>query len=169
VNASLGAKAWHFAPIAQAQLPQLLAIEQRAYSHPWSEANFSDSLASGYRIQGLWHAASLAGYSVVMRGVDESHLLNLTVAPEHQGQGMAQALLAELCAWSLNSGLGWLWLEVRASNAKAIRAYQRFGLQQVGQRKGYYPLNRLEREDAIVMSLELSRVAIGERTEKAAA
>ncbi len=142
-------------------LPELLAIEQRAYSHPWSHTNFTDSLASGYRIQGLWLGNALIGYSVAMDGVDELHLLNFTVAPEHQGQGHARALLGDLCEAAESRGFAWIWLEVRASNARAIAVYERFGFARVGQRKGYYPLDRTEREDAIVMSLEIAEARLG--------
>ena len=67
-------------------LDALLAIEQRAYSHPWTRGNFTDALASGYQIQLLKGGNELLGYFVAMPGVDEAHLLNLTVAPEFQGR-----------------------------------------------------------------------------------
>ena len=77
------------------RLDAVLAVEQRAYSHPWTRGNFIDSLAAGYRAEVLVDTrAGLVGYYVAMAGVDEMHLLNLTVAPEHQGRG-----------W----GRGWSW------------------------------------------------------------
>lgn len=154
---------WQFARASD--LNALLQIEQQAYSHPWSMLNFQESLASGYRIQTLWTAdpsraesAQLIGYSVVMRGVDEAHLLNITIAPSHQRQGLAPRMLCELCDWASTQALHWLWLEVRASNARALAVYERFGLNRVGQRKGYYPASRSAREDAVVMSASIAQL-----------
>jgi [ribosomal protein S18]-alanine N-acetyltransferase len=147
-------------PLPPQALPAALAIEQRAYSHPWTAANFNDSWAAGHRIEGVFTAEEqLLGYSACMRGADEVHLLNITVAPEHQGQGHAQTLLRSLCAWGQSQQLHWLWLEVRASNTRALKLYERFGLERVGLRKGYYPQSHTSREDAVVMSFELARLA----------
>ena len=95
------------------------------------------------------------GYFVAMKGVDEVHLLNITVAPMYQGQGFARLLLDALCLWSRGQGAEWLWLEVRISNTRARQVYEHCGFRHVGTRRNYYPLSAFEREDAIVMSLAL--------------
>jgi [ribosomal protein S18]-alanine N-acetyltransferase len=138
-------------------LAQVLHVEQRAYSHPWSMQNFQDSLASGYRLQGLWQGQQLLAYSVCMPGVDELHLLNFTVNPSHQGQGVARMLMGDVCAAAHARRFEWIWLEVRQSNARAIAVYERLGFARVGQRRGYYPMSHTQREDAIVMSLEVAK------------
>ena len=114
-----------------------------------------DSIRSGYNCQGLWGGDELIGYFVAMLGVEETHLLNLTVAPSHQGQGWAKLMLEALALWSRGKGAHWLWLEVRASNARALSVYAAHGFRRVGDRKNYYPLATGKREDAIVMSLPL--------------
>lgn len=136
-------------------LDALLAIEQRAYSHPWTRGNFTDALASGYQIQLLKGGPELLGYFVAMPGVDEAHLLNLTVAPEFQGQGWARLLLDALALWARGQKAQWLWLEVRVSNLRARQIYERYGFRHVGERKRYYPAADGMREDAIVMSVPL--------------
>ncbi|WP_027996534.1 ribosomal protein S18-alanine N-acetyltransferase [Simplicispira psychrophila] len=135
----------------------LLAVEQCAYSHPWSRGNFTDSLASGYQIELLLGGEQLIGYFVAMPGVDEAHLLNLTVAPECQQQGWAPMLLDALALWARGRGAQWLWLEVRISNLRARQVYEKYGFQRVGERKRYYPGPGpgTEREDAVVMSYAL--------------
>lgn len=133
----------------------LLAVEQRAYSHPWSRGNFTDSLASGYQIELLLGGEQLIGYFVAMPGVEEAHLLNLTVAPEFQQQGWAPILLDALALWARGRGAQWLWLEVRISNRRARQVYEKYGFQHVGERKRYYPGPGSEREDAVVMSYAL--------------
>ncbi len=90
-----------------------------------------------------------------MRGVEEAHLLNITVAPAHQRQGWARCLLDALVLWSRGQRAQCLWLEVRQSNQGARRVYERYGFKQVGLRRAYYPAAPIGREDAVVMSLPL--------------
>ena len=137
------------------QLDALMAVEQRAYSHPWSRGNFIDSLASGYQIELLLGGEQVIGYFVAMPGVEEAHLLNITVAPEFQQQGWSVVLLDALALWARGRGAQWLWLEVRVSNLRARQVYEKYGFQRVGERKRYYPSASAEREDAIVMSYAL--------------
>ena len=137
------------------QLDTLLAVEQRAYTHPWTRGNFIDAMASGYQSQLLMADEHLLGYFVAMMGVDEVHLLNITLTPEFQRQGWARVLLDALAVWSRGRGAQWLWLEVRASNLRAQHIYEAHGYRRVGERKRYYPADQGQREDAVVMSLPL--------------
>jgi [ribosomal protein S18]-alanine N-acetyltransferase len=133
----------------------VLAVEQSAYSHPWTQGNFTDALRSGYEAQLLVADDVLLGYFVAMRGVDEVHLLNITVAPDYQRQGWARVMLDALAIWSRGQAAKWLWLEVRVSNARAMNVYAAQGFGRVGLRKNYYPNGPAAREDAVVMSLPL--------------
>ncbi|MGY0197367.1 ribosomal protein S18-alanine N-acetyltransferase [Leptothrix sp. BB-4] len=143
-------------PITVDTLDALLAIEVRCYSHPWSRGNFIDALAAGYLAQGLQTpAGELVAYMVAMAGVDEWHLLNITVAPEHQGRGHAVRLLHELDRHARATGSDCVWLEVRPSNVRAREIYARHGYVQVGVRRGYYPGANGEREDALVLRLSI--------------
>jgi ribosomal-protein-alanine N-acetyltransferase len=144
-----------FEPLALARLDQVLHVEQQAYSHPWTRGNFTDALATGYEAQLLLAGDELLGYFVAMQGVEEVHLLNLTVAPRHQRQGWARVLLDALALWSRGRAAQWLWLEVRASNERARSIYEAHGFRRVGERKRYYPAAAGQREDAIVMSQHL--------------
>ena len=143
-----------FEPMTEARLDAVVAIEQRAYEHPWTRGNFADSLRSGYQAQLLCAGDVVLGYFVAMRGVDEVHLLNITVDPQFQGHGWGRVMLDGLALWSRSVGAEWLWLEVRTSNLRAQRIYGRYGFRRVGERKHYYPA-RQGREDAIVMSCKL--------------
>ena len=134
-------------------LDAVMAIELQAYSFPWTRGNFVDSLAAGYRAEVLVGAGSgIVGYFVAMPGVDEMHLLNLTVAPAWQRQGLARRLLDALEDRCRDAALAMLWLEVRASNERARQVYRRRGIAEVGLRRGYYPAPQGTREDAVVMS-----------------
>jgi [ribosomal protein S18]-alanine N-acetyltransferase len=143
-----------FEPMSEARLDEVVAIERRAYGHPWTRGNFADSLRSGYQAQMLVAGETIIGYFVAMQGVDEVHLLNITVDPEHQGRGWGRVLLDALALWSRAQRAQWLWLEVRTSNKRAQQVYLRYGYRKVGERRNYYPAEH-GREDAIVMSYKL--------------
>ncbi|MDF1484596.1 ribosomal protein S18-alanine N-acetyltransferase [Ramlibacter sp. H39-3-26] len=144
-----------FEPLAEPLLDAVVAVELQAYTHPWSRGNFRDSLAAGYEAQALMAGDTLLGYFVAMKGVDEVHLLNITVAPAFQRQGWARVMLDALALWSRGQDAQWLWLEVRKSNLRAQHVYVLYGFRSVGERRRYYPAHADEREDAIVMSLRL--------------
>lgn len=158
-----------FETLLEGDLDLVWETEKRAHAHPWSLGNFRDSLQSGYpahllvsppqRGEATTHLTAsgqvLLGYLVAMKGVDEVHLLNITVAPEHRRQGWARVMMQALAAWATADGAECLWLEVRAHNEPALALYQGFGFVTMGLRKGYYPAGRHAREDALVMSLPL--------------
>lgn len=144
-----------FEPMEESRLADILEIERVAYAHPWTPGNFADSLRSGYQAQVLVAGGHVLGYFVAMKGVDEVHLLNITVAPSFQGQGWGRVMLDALAVWSRGQDAQWLWLEVRVGNLRAQQVYTHYGFRRVGERKGYYPAGGNRREDAIVMSYKL--------------
>lgn len=142
-------------------LDRVLAVEVRAYGFPWSRGNFVDSLAAGYLAECLTgQDGGLIGYFLAMPGVAELHLLNLTVAPEHQGQGHARTLLTRVVALARGRGDEAVWLEVRASNARARHLYLQGGFTEVGVRRGYYPAAASRREDAVLMRRAVEAPAV---------
>jgi ribosomal-protein-alanine N-acetyltransferase len=144
-----------FEPMLELHLHAVAALEQRAYPHPWQQRHFADCLGAGYHAQLLMAGDVMLGYFVAMKGVDEVHLLNLAVAPEFQRQGWAQVLLDALALWARGQGAQWVWLEARASNTRAVHVYKVHGYRLVGTRRAYYPAEKGQREDAVVMSLKL--------------
>ncbi len=147
-------------PMTTAQLDEVMAIEVAAYAFPWSRGNFIDSIAARYPARLLCDpTGTLLGYFVAMVGVDEMHLLNITVAPGAQGRGHARFLVGALLDLCVAHAARELWLEVRESNARARRIYERMGFVQVGVRKAYYPAAAGRREDAVVMSFKLADAA----------
>lgn len=167
-------KACVLRPLSQADLDDVMLIEQAAYEFAWTRGNFIDSLLAGYWTQSLWgpgpHALgcdtdqglastyplSLRAYGWACLGAGEVHLLNLTVAPWAQGRGHARLLLDQLVVWGRQQGAESLLLEVRPTNLRAIALYERYGLRLVGQRPGYYPAAHGQREDALLMSLSFA-------------
>lgn len=142
-------------PLQAGDLDAVMAVEARCYSHPWSRGNFIDSLAAGYHAALLLGDDELLGYYVAMAGVDELHLLNLTVTPEHQGQGLGHTLMEAVEALARRLLLPRVLLEVRPSNARARALYASRGFAEIGRRRGYYPAAS-GREDALVLALDLA-------------
>lgn len=125
-------------------------IERASYAAPWSRSMFAGELAKpGSLCLGAFaEAAALAGFLVVSRYVDAWHVMNLAVAPESRGTGLATALMRRLFELTADDGNRGYTLEVRVSNAAAIRLYERLGFKAKGVRRSYYTDNR---EDALVM------------------
>lgn len=141
-----------FEKLELADLDEILAIEEVAYSHPWSRGNFSDSFSNGDTAWGLRNAASeLVGYFLVMPVVDELHLLNFAIRVKNQRQGLGRIMLRYLLDYARAQDMDSVLLEVRQSNVRAIQIYLADGFQEIGRRKGYYPAANQTREDAIVM------------------
>jgi [ribosomal protein S18]-alanine N-acetyltransferase len=135
-------------------LGAVIAVESTIYSHPWTRGNFADSLRAGYECFVLRSGAQLLGYFVLMVAAGEAHLLNLSIAAEHQRAGHGSRLLSEAMALARKLGGRSLFLEVRPSNRGAQALYTRFGFRKVAVRRGYYPAHA-GREDALVLTLTL--------------
>lgn len=150
-----------FRAMTVADLDRVVAIEVGAYGHPWSRANFVDSLAAGHDARVMTDGQGQPiGYSIVMHGVDEHHLLNLTVERASQRHGLGRQLLQAVIEAARSAGVGEIWLEVRAGNAPALALYRSAGFVRSGLRRGYYPA-RDGREDAVLMSLSVVAPGVG--------
>ncbi|MBS64614.1 ribosomal protein S18-alanine N-acetyltransferase [Salinisphaera sp.] len=136
-------------------VPAVLEIEQLSYGYPWSERIFHDCLRVGYR---GWVATDLnarvLGYTLLSVAVGEAHVLNLCVAPDARGHGVADRLLDALIARAAHENAERVLLEVRPSNKAARRLYKRRGFQRIATRPGYYPSPE-GREDALLLELAL--------------
>lgn len=143
-----------YRPMREQDVPQVMAIERRAYQFHWSEGVFRDCLRVGYGCWVMELAGAIAGYGVLSLVVGEAHLLNICVAPEWQGRGYGRQLLEQFIELARERGAHQMLLEVRPSNRPALRLYRKLGFEQAGLRKGYYP-GEQGREDALIFSLPL--------------
>jgi [ribosomal protein S18]-alanine N-acetyltransferase len=134
--------------LAYADLPQVIAIERRAFPTPWSLAMFVLELSkpSGICLTAL-EDGEIVGYLVCSRYDTVWHLMNVAVEPSRQRQGIASALLERLFEQADRPNEQYT-LEVRTSTESAIRLYERFGFRAAGRRRAYYHDNR---EDALIM------------------
>ncbi|AQZ93556.1 ribosomal protein S18-alanine N-acetyltransferase [Halopseudomonas phragmitis] len=143
-----------FRPMTEADIDAVLKVEFAAFSHPWTRGIFLDCLKSGYECWLMFAGDQQVGHGVLMTAGDESHLLNITVKPENQGNGLGLQLLEHLMQQARARQAEVAFLEVRESNQSAFRLYERFGFNEIGRRKGYYPAVG-GREDALVMAYSL--------------
>lgn len=138
-------------PMTQQDIVAVVDIERRVQSHPWTEGNFFDALKAGYEAWVVCHGSEVVAFSLQLMAPDVAHLLLIGVAPDWQGKGIGAGLLAwgeqRLLLQQLESQV----LEVRPSNTGAIAFYRRWGYEQIGVRKGYYPDGRGHSEDAWVL------------------
>jgi ribosomal-protein-alanine N-acetyltransferase len=141
-------------PMRRADVLDVLAVEQSIYTHPWTLGNFRDSLQAGYSCWVMECEGELAGYGVLMLGVQEAHLLNLSVALEWQRRGFGRRLLHHFIDLARGYEAQRIFLEVRPSNLAARGLYADNGFRKVTVRHGYYPAEQ-GREDAILMALDL--------------
>jgi ribosomal-protein-alanine N-acetyltransferase len=135
-------------PLGYADLPQVIAIERRAFPTPWSLAMFVLELS---KPSGICLAATrgerIVGYTICSRYDTVWHVMNIAVDPDERRQGIASALLAELYA-RVRDPRARFTLEVRRSNQVAIELYERDGFRVSGLRRRYYQDNG---EDALIM------------------
>ena len=145
-------------PMVEGDLDEVLAIERAVYTHPWTRANFADSLRAAYRCFTYRLGNELIGYFVMMVAVGEAHLLNLSIGAGKQRKGYGAALLSEVLRVGRERQARHVFLEVRPSNAAALALYDGFEFKRVAVRRGYYPGNGASpegREDALVLTLDL--------------
>ncbi|GIU94650.1 MAG: ribosomal-protein-alanine N-acetyltransferase RimI [Gaiellaceae bacterium] len=136
--------------VEASDLDAVLEIERASYRTPWSRAMFAAELAKpGSLTLGAYlEGGELVGYAVVSRYVDAWHVMNVAVAPAFRRRGIARLLLERLFELTESDPRRGYTLEVRVSNAAAIRLYERLGFERRGTRRGYYTDNG---EDALIM------------------
>lgn len=138
-----------------ADLDTVVAAEATLHASPWTRGQFADSLAAGHDVLLAYDSSnSLVGYGVVMMAMGEADLLNISVLPAFQRQGVGAAFLQYLMARAKTRQVTRMLLEVRATNRAALALYTRQGFIEIGRRHGYYPAHE-QREDAVVMAREL--------------
>lgn len=142
-----------FRRMTEADLDAVLKIEYAAFSHPWTRGIYLDALKS-YEVWLMFEGSQQVGHGVINVIIDEAHLLNITVKPESQGRGLGLVLLEHLMKRGYEINGRECFLELRDSNRSAYRLYERYGFNEIGRRRDYYPAVG-GREDAIVMACTL--------------
>lgn len=136
----------------EADLEQVIAIDQISFSLPWPQRSFRYELTDNFTSRS-W-VVEVGGRVVAMMVgwfiVDELHVATIATHPDFRGCGIGKKLLLHALRAAREEGAIRAFLEVRERNEVAIWMYHRLGFVEDGRRKEYYKDNN---EDAILMSL----------------
>ncbi|HSE28364.1 MAG TPA: ribosomal protein S18-alanine N-acetyltransferase [Gemmatimonadales bacterium] len=143
------AEPFRIRPASAEDAAELAELERRCFSDPWSAEAFRATLdtpgGAGFVAEG---GGGLVGYVLSLNAGRVAEVLNVAVAPDARRRGLARRLLACAVAALEAEGVREMFLEVRESNAAALRLYEDAGFGRIGRRKGYY---RRPAEDALVL------------------
>jgi len=149
-----------FEPMRVRDIDDILTIEHQSFPTPWSRMAYHRELVvndyATYLVGRLNnHIVSYGGMWVVL---DEAHVTNIAVRPDHRRSGLGRLTMLALEAKALELGASRMTLEVRASNLEARRLYEGLGYRGTGVRRNYYSDTH---EDAIVMWKDLDQADAG--------
>lgn len=140
-------------PMTEQTVPQVADLESRSFSTPWSEKSIREELNNEWA---LWYVAledeTFLGYIGIQYGLDGGDIMTIATEPDYRGKGIGKALIRHVLEIFKEKHLQYLTLEVRPSNAPALKLYETLGFSQVGKRKNYY---RNPTEDALLLTLQL--------------
>jgi [ribosomal protein S18]-alanine N-acetyltransferase len=137
-------------PMADADVKEVLRIEQQSFSTTWPSNAFYQELHENKLAHYFVGRVSgrVAAYGGIWVILEDSHITTIAVAPEFRGKKFGEMLLLHLLDEAMSRGASWMTLEVRESNAVAQTLYRKYGFTTVSTRKGYYSDNN---ENALVM------------------
>ncbi|WP_425803648.1 ribosomal protein S18-alanine N-acetyltransferase [Desulfitobacterium sp. Sab5] len=135
-------------------LEAIMKIEHASFPTPWSQRSFESELRDNEyaRYFCLLDQNKVIGYMGIWFILEEGHITNVAIAPEHRGRRLGEFMMRTIMRQMLSEGMERMTLEVRESNLSAQRLYERLGFVMAGRRKGYYSDNQ---EDALIMWVEL--------------
>ncbi len=141
------------APLEESHIDQVCAIENASFAMPWPRAAFLGELSLSYGKSWCWlEEGRVLGYLIAWKSFEDFHIINLAVAPEARGRGIARGLLQHALEWAAGERAERSLLEVRCSNAAARLLYVSAGFEVVGVRKNYY---ELPTEDGLILEKRL--------------
>ena len=136
-------------------IEQVMQVERDVYQYPWTERIFSDCIRVGYHCWLALYQETIIGHAVISIVADESHMLNLSIAGNHQRKGYGRQFVDFLVSEAREQQAHTMLLEVRPSNRVAISCYNSAGFNEIGCRKNYYPAPD-GREDALLLAKHIS-------------
>ncbi|MBE9078070.1 GNAT family N-acetyltransferase [Romeria aff. gracilis LEGE 07310] len=153
-------------PLISADLPAVLALDQRCLGGLWTAAGYQREIESPnstllvlaaaetaapllQRRKGAaaGDALTLVGTGCLWAILEEAHLTILLIDPAYRRQRLGQLLLSLLLRDGQRRQLQRATLEVRVSNCAARQLYEKFGFQTAGRRRRYYA----DGEDALIL------------------
>ncbi len=130
-------------------IDQIFEIENKCFSTPWSKESFKSELLNDHAYyECAEENGDIVGYMGMWKIIDECHITNVAVLPNHRNKGIATMLIEKIIEVCKCSEIESMTLEVRESNLTAINLYTKFGFYPLGKRPKYY---QMPSEDAIIM------------------
>ena len=135
-------------------VPEVLSIERASFTTPWSGTLFMNEIYKPLSVAKVMRSGeNIVGYICADQVLDEGHILNVTVHPEHRRRGMAAHMVAHVIGLLAGRACKTIYLEVRMSNEAGLRMYEKSGFTMISVRKRYYTSPE---EDAVIMKLQLA-------------
>lgn len=133
-------KVWNIRSMQAEDAREMAQMEAQIFSRPWTEQNFLETyvLADTFGLVAVDSAGRIVGYCICYQSFDEGNISNVAIAPDMRRRGIADALIAEMLQEGSGRGIERFILEVRVSNAPAIRLYEKHGFVSEGIRKNFY-------------------------------
>lgn len=126
-------------PTVPDHVPAIAALERVCFSHPWSEELVAEELENPVSVfRSALVGERLAGYVGMQAIAGEGYIANLAVDPAFRKQGVGARLMNALFDHARENAFSFITLEVRLSNAPAIRLYEKLGFQKLGKRPRFY-------------------------------
>lgn len=133
-------------------LELILAIENRAYTFPWTRQKLIDSFNNpNISIRLILVNEKITGYLITLYSIDFIDILNICIDPKFQKQGLGRQLLDDFLKRIQKTEVKLVFLEVRVSNVSAIDFYKNYGFELLDTRKKYYS----NLEDAKILRLQI--------------
>lgn len=134
----------------------IVGLEQQVFPDPWPKSAFEEILETeGWVSLVAEHRETVVGYAIYQMILDEAHLTNIAVHPDHRRKSVAKHLLDYILEAAKLKQCRVIFLEVRPSNTEARAFYQKHGFRELYRRPRYY--NRPV-EDALVLIRSLDGV-----------
>ena len=142
--------------ICEADVRQIHEIEKLCFAMPWSEESIRKDVEEN--VVARWLVlddgeGNVLAYAGMWFVLDEAHVCNVAVHPDHRRKGYGMLVFSELEKLAMENSMSMMTLEVRRSNIAAQNLYHACGFGDVGYRKRYYEDNK---EDALIMFKEFS-------------
>ena len=141
-----------FRSAEERDVSEIARIEALSFKTPWSaEMILSEMKELFSHFTVATQDEKIIGYFGYLHILDELHILNVAVDPDHRERGVGKRMMARLLEEARALSARAVTLEVRESNQSAIRLYERVGFVFVGVRPRYYT----DKENALIYWLEL--------------
>lgn len=137
-------------PLKPETIGDVVALETECFAHPWTLENIEEHYGNPHSyFFTAEEEGKTVGYIGTYMVMDECFVTNVAVTEGMRGRGIGNDLVKCACENAKANGASFITLEVRISNASAVKIYQKNGFVSEGVRPGFY---RDPDEDALIMT-----------------